>query len=329
MGLFDMFKKKAQEVTSAVSSAAQAPVAAPAPAPAAAARVVPRGPTFEWNETTFPVPAGWSDLSVDDWFLKMERTRDRLMHADEEDLEPMNGADGEPLDPEEVLLLKLGFESGNHFECFRSWGVDGWARKQGQSAADFEFRMSGIARDKLIAEKTQSMSGGGGALEPVEGVSMQAWAGVQAGVAGGKDLDALLAQAGLDRAKWERVSAEWLARMTTDTTGVISTAYGAAFAGGSQNSYGAHAAHAAAVGVAGDLSAEPMSFERWVEAQEAMSAASDRGDDPSAALAAFGLTPADFGNVGAFWSKKLQQEMTKYHQLYTQYSDKYRAKYRD
>lgn len=326
MGLFDMFKKKAQEVTGTVSSAAPAPVAAPAPA--AAARAAARGPTFEWNETVFPLPAGWSDLSVEDWFLKLERTRERLMHADEEDLAPMNGPDGEPLDPEEVLLIKLGFQSGNHWECFRSWGVDGWARKMGQNVADFEFRMSGISRDKMMAEKTQAMSGAGGALEPVEGVSMQLWAGTYAGVAQGKDLDTLLAQAGLDRAKWDRVSAEWMARMTTDTSGTIATAYGAAFAGGSGNGYGAAAAHAASVGVAGDLSAEPMPFERYVEAQEAMSAASDRGEDPTAALAAFGISPADFGNIGGFWSKKMQQEMTKYHQLYTQYSDKYRAKYR-
>ncbi len=331
MGLFDMFKKKAQEVTGAVSSAASAPVAVPVPAPAAApvvARPAPKGPTFQWNERLYPVPAGWSDLSVDDWFLKLERTRDRLMHVDEEDLPPMNDADGEALDPEEVLLIQLGFESGGHWESYRSWGVDGWARKAGQSHADFEFRMSGIARDKLTAEKTQAMSGSGGALEPVEGVSMQAWAAVQAGVAGGGDLDALLGRAGLDRGKWDRVSAEWLARMTTDTSGTIATAYGAAFAGGSQNSYGAHAAHAAAVGVAGDLSSEPMSFERYVEVQEAMSAASDRGDDPNASLASFGLTAADFGNIGGYWSKRMQQEMTKYHQLFTQYSEKYRAKYR-
>lgn len=328
MGLFDAFKKKAQEVTGAVSGAPPASAPAPAPAPAILSQPAPRGSTFEWNERSYPIPAGWSSLSMDDWFLKLERTRDQLMHVDEQELEPMNDADGEPLDPEEVLLIKLGFQSGGHWESFRSWGVAGWARKAGQDVADFEFRMSGIARDKIMAEKTSAMSGKGGALEPVEGVSMEAWARVQAGVAGGGNLDALIAGAGIDRAKWERASAEWLARMTTDTSGTIATAYGAAFAGGSQTSYGAHAAHAAAVGVAGDLSAEPISFERYVEVQEAMGAAADRGEDPNASLASFGLSAADFGNIGMYWSKRMQQEMTKYHQLFTQYSDKYRAKYR-
>src|SRR5262249_45416668 len=148
------------------------------------------------------------------------------------------------------------------------------------------------------------------------------------GVSAGGNLDALLSQARIEPAKWERVSAEWMARMTTDTTMTIANEYGAAFAAGSQSSYGAAAAHAANVGVAGDLSAEPMSFERYVEVQEAMGAASERGEDPNACLASFGLSAADFGNVGMFWSKKMQQEAMKYHQLFIDYSAKYSAKYR-
>jgi hypothetical protein len=291
-------------------------------------RAVPKGPTFVWNERTFPVPEGWSGLSMEAWFEKLERTRDRLMNVADEDLEPMNDADGEPLDPEEVLLIKLGFQSGNHWECFRSWGVNGWAEKTGESPTDLEFRFGGIARDKMMNEKAGAMAAPGGLLEPVEGVGLKDWARIFAGVSSGQSLDALLAQAGIDQAKWDRVSAEWMARMSTDTTMTIANEYGAAFAAGSQSSYGAAAAHAATVGVAGDLSAEPMSFERYVEVQEAMGAAADRGEDPNACLASFGLSGADFGNVGMFWSKKMQQEATKYHQLFVDYSAKYSAKYR-
>jgi len=331
MGLFDSLKKKAQDVAGSVSGATpteSAPAPAAAPARPAVSRPAPKGSTFEWNERTYPLPSGWSDLSMEDWFLKLERTRDRLMNVNDEDLEPMNDADGEPLDPEEVLIIKLGFESGGHWESFRSWGCAGWGAKTGQDPTDLEFRMSGIARDKMMAEKAGAMAAPGGLLEPVEGVSLKTWAGVYAGIAGGGSMDALLAKAGIDQAKWERVSAEWMARMTTDTTMTIANEYGAAFAAGSQSSYGASAAHAANVGVAGDLSAEPMPYERYIEVMEAMGAASDRGEDPNACLASFGLSAADFGNVGMFWSKKSQQEMTKYHALYIEYSAKYSAKYR-
>jgi hypothetical protein len=71
-----------------------------------------------------------------------------------------------------------------------------------------------------------------------------------------------------------------------------------------------------------------MSFERYIEVMEAQNAAAERGEDPIACLASFGLSPADFGNVGMFWSKKTQQEMTKYYHLQIEYSAKYAAKYR-
>lgn len=179
-----------------------------------------------------------------------------------------------------------------------------------------------------MGNKASAMSGPGGGLEPVEGVSVEQWAQVQAALASGGDVNALIARAGIDRARWDRVSAEWMARMQSDTTATIATVYGNAFAGASQGQHGAHAAHAAAVGVGGDLSAEPVPFERFVEIQVAMGAAADRGEDANALLASFGISALDWSNIGMFWSKKMQQEATTYHQLYTQYSAKYEARYR-
>ena len=111
----------------------------------------------------------------------------------------------------------------------------------------------------------------------MEGVTLEQWAHMQAALAGGGNIDQLIAQARMDRPKWDRVSAEWMQRMSTDTTFTIATAYGNAFAGAAQGQYGAQAAQAAAVGVGGDLGAEPISFERFVEIQEAMSAGTRRG----------------------------------------------------
>ena len=335
MGFFNKLKQKAQDALNQPEQAPAAPEAAPQPprTPAPQAQAPrPSGPTFEWDGDTYPLPEGWSGLSMDDWFLKLESVRDQLMHADEVDLEPMVDEDGDELDPEEVLLIKeYGFRSGGHWEAFRSWGVMRWADESGENPGDLEFRMSSIAREKLMAQKADAMRGQGrqgGALDPVEGVSVEQWAGIQAAVAGGSDVDALIAQAGIDRARWDRVSQEWTARMSTDTTATIPTVYGNAFAGAQQGQYGAQAAHAAAAGVAGDLSDEPVPFERFVEIQEAMGAAADAGQDPNALLASFGISALDWSNIGMFWNKKLAQEATKYHALFTEYSAKYSAKYR-
>jgi hypothetical protein len=332
MGLFDIFKKKAKDALGQVQGAAKA--APPMDAEdreeveqrAPSAR--PAGPSFEWDGDLYPMPQGWSGLSADDWFFKLENVRDALMHVDEVELEPMTDADGDSLDPEEVLLIKkYGFQNGHHWESFRSWGVAQYAAKSSEDAATYEHRMSSIAREKILGKQAGAMAAPGGALNPVEGVSVEQWAQIQAALAGGGNLEAMLAKAGIDRARWDRVSTEWMARMQKDTSFTITNVYGNAFAGAAQGQYGAQAAQAAAVGVGGNLGAEPIPFERFVEIQEAMGASSNRGEDPNALLASFGLKALDWSNIGMFWNKRIAQESQKYHKLFTQYSDKYRAKY--
>lgn len=283
--------------------------------------------SFQYDGDTYPMPEGWQGLSCEDWFYKLEQVRDQLMHADELNLEPIMNEDGDPLDPEEVVLLHVGFRSGRHWEAFRSWGVMAWAQHTRSNPTDLEFRMSGIARERIMKEKGAAMSGPGGALSPVEGVSLEHWAHIQAALASGKDISGLLAQAGIDRPRWDRVSAEWMARMSTDTTMAIATAYGNAFAGAGQGQFGGQAAQAASAGVGGDVGAEPISFEQFVQIQEAMGAAANRGQDATAVLAQFGMSPMDWGNVGMYWNKRMQQEASKYHQLFIHYSDHYRRVY--
>src|SRR5690349_16526804 len=78
---------------------------------------------FQWNGDVYPVPRGWDGLSAEDWFYQLETVRDRIMHADQENLEPLYDQDGDPLDPEEVLLIRVfGFQDGGHWEAFRGWG---------------------------------------------------------------------------------------------------------------------------------------------------------------------------------------------------------------
>ncbi len=267
---------------------------------------------------------------MEDWFLKLEQVRDRMMQADDLDLEPIYDEDDDELDSEEVVLIReFGFQNGGHWEAFRNWGSMGWSSQTGEPVADLMMRMSMMSREKIMQDKAAAMTspGGGGALDPVEGVSLQDWAGLQAAIASGGDAFALVANAGIDKDRWDRVSAEWNARMATDTTATIATAYGNAFAGAGQGQFGAAAAAAAGAGPGGDPGAEPVPFERFVEIQEAVAAGYARGEDGNALLAQFGLTAADWGNLGMYWNKKMQAEMTRYHQLFTEYSAKYKAKY--
>ena len=341
MGLFDKMKKTAQD---ALKNATQRPEPVAAQAhededsyednsdstdeqEASAPQQQYDGPTFHYDGYTLPLPPGWDGLSVEDWFFKLETLRDRIMHADEEQLAPMTNEDGDQLDPEEIILVLEGFQNGGHYEKFRNWGVGTWARQLGQDPTNLEFRMSGIAREKIMANKAGAMSGAGGALEPIEGVTCEQWAQINAGVAMGGNMDQLIANAGMDRPKWDRINAEWLSRMTNDRSMAISTVYGNAFASGGGGQFGGQAAHAAQVGVGGDLSDEPIPFERYCEIEAAMACAHERGEDVNVLLAQFGIKAAEWGMLGMFWSKKMQQDALGYHALYTEYSAKYRAQY--
>lgn len=332
---------------------APAPMAQPAPAPAPMAAPVPAAPppqapegmskalganmmggnpppgaTFQWDGDTRPLPQGWEGLSIEDWFYKFETLRDRMMNIDEENLPHMTDEDGDDLDPEEVLLISVfGFKSGGDYEAYRNWMVSNWAAQTGESFTDCEFRMGGIARERIMAEKAGAMSGSGGPLEPFEGISLEAWAHINAKIAGGGDAAALYGAEGMDQAKWDRVNAEWNARMASDTTFTIATVYGNAFSGAGGGQFSAAAGQAAAVGVGGDLGEEPCSYERYVEIMEAQNAGYQKGEDANAILATFGFNAVDWSNVGMYWSKKTQQEAEKYHRLFTEYSAKYQAKY--
>lgn len=150
-----------------------------------------------------------------------------------------------------------------------------------------------------------------GELGPVEGVSLEAWAGAQARVASGGTLAEILPVLNIDQPCWERVSAEWNARMARDTTATIATAYGQAFASGGQGQFGGAAqAGAAAMTGGGQPDGEPpIPLEQYVEISEAQSAASQQGHDATAVLANFGLSVMDWSQIGMWYSQYLNKNM--------------------
>ncbi len=324
MGFLDRIRKKAKSAMDHMPAQAAMEQQAAEQQAAEQQEQAPAGPTFTWNGDTRPLPSGWDGLSMEDWFYKFETLRNRMMNIDDErGLPAMTDEDGDPLDPEEVLLItEFGFKDGGSYEAYRNWSVVNWAKQTGESPTDVEFRMGSIARNRIMAEKAGAMSGSGGALAPVEGVSCEAWAQVQAQIAGGGDAAALIANAGMDQAKWDRVSGEWTARMSSDTTGAIATIYSKGFAGAAVGQYGAAAAQAASAGIGGDVGAEPVPFETFVELSVA-----GRAGVLESALASKGMSPVDWSNVGMYWNRRIAQEATKYHRLFDEYMPTYELKY--
>lgn len=179
-----------------------------------------------------------------------------------------------------------------------------------------------------------------GMLDPVEGVSLQVWAAINAKLVSGGDLKKLLAPHKIDEAKWARASDTWNARMSDqsnpDAAMAIATEYGKAFAAGGAGAYGASAqAASSSMGINDKVAgkkvkgAEPVSFERWVEIQTAQGVWAQQGKDVNAMLKkVFGLTAVDWSNMSAHWSQKLSTDVSlvgKYGALNAKYTEKYSA----
>ena len=62
-------------------------------------------------------------------------------------------------------------------------------------------------------------------LEPVEGITLDQWAEANAKIASGTATEEAIKSIGADMPKWDRVNAEWLTRMSNDTSFTISQKY--------------------------------------------------------------------------------------------------------
>lgn len=224
-------------------------------------------------------------------------------------------------------LRAHGLTSKAHFDAVR----EAFHERHGD---DSDFHQAAIdSRTRSVKQAFSSRIQGGmdGELAPVEGATLEQWAFVMAKVASGQDITALLAKAGWDTPKWDRVSAEWNARMSRDTTGTVATAYGQAFMASGDGPFAAAGkAGASAMLDPSKTSAageDPVSFEKWIEITEAQSAGANQGLDAAAVLKSYNLTPAEWGTIGMWWGQKFNANAMKLMNDYNRLSDVYRAKF--
>jgi len=168
-----------------------------------------------------------------------------------------------------------------------------------------------------MQQQTANMAAGGG-FEPVEGVTLAAWAAINASIIGGSNADDLLKGAGIDQARWQRVSAEWNARMSRDTTFAIATAYGNAFQAASQGQYGTYAreANAARAQNREMTMNPPISYEQYYEIMYEQSYAAKQGRDPVAALKQYGMSIVDWTDLGSYFGYLFARTGVQYHAHY-------------
>ena len=155
-------------------------------------------------------------------------------------------------------------------------------------------------------------------LDPVEGVTLEQWAGANAKLAGGAPTDDILKLLGVDAPKWDRVNNEWLTRMRNDTSFTISTIYGKAF---TEKAVGN-------LGGSDQINAESYTFEQWIELMVAQDVLGKQGRDAQDVLKDFGLTVTDYTNISSYRNTKMMADLSLAMQMQTlmnQYKIKYES----
>lgn len=155
-------------------------------------------------------------------------------------------------------------------------------------------------------------------LEPVEGITLEQWAGVNAKLASGTSTDDAIKSTGIDMPKWDRVNNEWLTRMKNDTSFTIATKYSAAFNTGASGNLGSGS----------QINADSIPFEKYVESMVAQDVLGKQGRDAQDVLKDFGMTVADYSNVSSYWSGKMMTDFSlagKFAQLDVQFRKKYES----
>ena len=162
-------------------------------------------------------------------------------------------------------------------------------------------------------------------LDPVEGITLDQWAAVNAKLASSVPKEEAIKELGVDMPKWDRVNEEWLTRMRNDTTFTISTKYAAAF---NVNASGNLGSGAQVSTTGASATGEAFPFEKYVECMVAQDVLGKQGRDAQDVLKDFGLTVADYSNISSYWSGKMMSDFSlasRMMQLDAEYRHKYNS----
>ncbi len=286
MGLFDKVKKLAE---SAMAPAKQQSAVQPQHAPEP--QVVPEEPEEPEadDEVAFDV-AGFDPDDEDAFF-------NAVLHMESE------GVYGGTDESRAEICARFGIRDRSHWHTVKESVYALLSRKYGSYEEVGQREMNW-----RTAQMTQRMTNqvasarSGGAFEPVEGTTLEAWAAINAAIVGGANHEDLLKGAGISAESWQRINEAWNARMASDTTFAIAQIYGAAFQAASQGTYGPYAREAAAARAANrELAMEPpMPYEQYYEILYEQKYAAKQGKDPVQALKASGLSIVDWTDLGTF-----------------------------
>lgn len=269
--------------------------------------------TFMYNDETFPMPVG------DQW----KRTPNEV-YDDVEQIDTDSWADSD--DAVRLKFLRQhGFESVEQFDAYRSYI---------NSKVDFVAHAQ-TKMEEMVKEQQQKMRDTAAALqgtemmEPISGITLQAYAQINAQLAQGRNQGEVLQQNGIELVSWDKATAGWNERMRIDTSFTVTSEYSRFFMEAGQGQFGAEAKEVAEGMTGKKLTGDnPLTLEQYAEIMAAQGAAAAQGKDVNQVLASYGLNAADWGTLGLHWTNKMMTDMNvgmKFGELYARYNDQFAA----
>lgn len=320
MGLFDKIKNKVNEITQQPPPTAQPKAPPPVPEPQEEEEEMSAADEDDGDGESFDM-AGFDPDDEESFF-------NAVLHMESE------GEYGGTDESRAQIMQQFGIRDRSHWQTVKESVYSALIQKYGSmdvvGQRESNWRM-GQMQNRMqanIASKAAS-----GEMNPVEGVSLDAWAASNAAIVQGANLDDLLKGAGIDRARWDRVNAEWNARMSRDTSFAITTAYGAAFQNASKGKYAAYAKEANTARVENrDLKMDlPVTHEQYWEIMYEQSYAAKQGQDPVAALKKMGLSIVDWVDLSSFMGYHFERTHSlkhkEYEEIHKRVAAKFEAKY--
>jgi hypothetical protein len=228
------------------------------------------------------------------------------------------------------IMARFGIRDRMHWQTVKDSVYSVLARRHGSfeevSQREMNWRMGQMQRQQ---QQHTARAAASGELNPVEGITLEKWAAMNAAIVSGASLEDLLKSNGLDQGKWERASAEWNARMARDTTFAITTVYGNAFQAASQGKYGNYAREANAARAANrELAMEPpMSIEQYWEILYEQDYGSKQGKNPVDVLKSCNLTIVDWTDLSAFMGYYMNRTVVRNWQQFNAMHERVKAKF--
>lgn len=205
----------------------------------------------------------------------------------------------------EAKIKAAGFDSVHHvnYAIERARRAITVGIAEAQSMLDEQTKQQQEAMNQNIAAAKA-----GGLLDPIKGISMEDWAAANVQISNGRPLDEVLKVLGTEKPIWDEVSAEWMARMSQDTTFAISKVYGDAFTNPNIGKFAKAGGGGAAQG-SGEVEKVKNDFELYIKIMCHQNMASTQGIDATSILKKYGLSVTDWSMIGAHWAPKMGSDL--------------------